>query len=52
MQPGRHLPVNAKTLKVVKGRRNKVFLSVSKIALGGTRATILTLRDSNVVEIG
>jgi hypothetical protein len=50
LQPGWHLTVPAKTLKVVKGRRNKVFLGVSKSAPGGTRATILVLRNSNVVE--
>jgi hypothetical protein len=37
-------------LKVVKGRRNKTFLVVSKIAPGGTRATVLFLRNMNTVE--
>jgi hypothetical protein len=51
LKTGWHLVVPAKAFKVVIGRRNKVFLKVSKSALGFTRATILTTGDSNAVEV-
>jgi hypothetical protein len=51
LKTGWHLIILAKTFKVVKGRGNKVFLKVSKSALGFTRATILTTGDTNAVEL-